>query len=97
MVYATDRSKAAVLVQLLYRVALWFLLRGVLSCLTLLLVLIFSVPFSIVITSRGEEKAGLYASHAFVYLASVFCLFPLPFGVGAWLQIVIVALPGLLI
>ena len=64
----------------------------------LLLVLMFcSVLLSIVITSTGEEKVGLYASRAFVCLSSgaIFCLLPfsLPLGVGGWLRIVNVALP----
>ena len=34
-------------------------------------VVVFSVLFSIMITSLGEDRAGLYASHAFAYL---FCM-----------------------
>ena len=53
-------------------------------------------PFSIAITSLGEERASLGAFHTFVRLALVwFCLFPLPLGVWEGLQFVIVALPGL--
>ena len=48
------------------------------------------------ITSLGEEGAGLCASRAFVYFARVsFCPFSLPLSVGGWLRFVIVALPGL--
>ena len=54
------------------------------------------------ITSLGEEGAGLCVSlafvclHLFVYFARVrFCPFSLPLGVGGWLRFVIVALPAL--
>ena len=54
VVYSTDRSKAVVLVLVLLFVALWFILRGdllyVFPC-----VILFS-PFSIAITSLGEER-----------------------------------------
>ena len=55
------------------------------------------IPFSIVITSRGEEGAGLYAIRAFVccFVRASFCPFSLALGVGGWLRFVIVALPGL--
>ena len=58
------------------------------------------IPFSIVITSLGEERAGLCASRAlFVCFVRVsfffffFFHFSLPLGVGGWLRFVIVALP----
>ena len=55
---------------------------------------IFS-PFSIAITSFGEERANLSAFCTFVRFVLVwFCLFPLPLGVWEGLQFVIVALPG---
>ena len=56
----------------------------------------FSLLFSIVITSLGEEGAGLCASRPFVfYFARVnFSPFLLPLGVRDWLRFVIVALPG---
>ena len=70
VVYATDRSKAMVPVFSLFCVALWLILRGALcfkvfpcswsSCVV--------IPFSIVITSLGEEGAGMCASRAFVCL-----------------------------
>ena len=42
----------------------------------------FFNPFSIVITSLGEERANLSAFRAFVRFTLVwFCLFPLPVGV----------------
>ena len=59
VVYSTDRSKAVVPVLVLPFVALWFILRGdlfyVLPC--VILFLYFFSPFSIAITSLGEEKA----------------------------------------
>ena len=56
----------------------------------------FVIPFSIVITSLGEDGDGLCASRAFVCFVRVsFCPFSLPLGVGGWLWFVIVALPGL--
>ena len=65
-------------------------------CYFVLVLLFFFSPFSIAITSLGEERANLSAFRTFVRLVLVwFCLFPLPLGVweGQWL--VIVALPGL--
>ena len=57
-------------------------------------VLLFFSPFSIAITSLGEERANLSAFRTFVRFALVwFCLFPLHVWDG--LRLVIVALPGL--
>ena len=68
VVYSSDCSKAVVPVLVLLFVALWFILRGdlfyVLPC--VILFLCFSVPFSIAITSLGEERANLSAFHTFV-------------------------------
>ena len=58
----------------------------------------FFSPFSIAITSLGEERASLGAFRTFVRFALDnvwFCLFPLPLGVWEGLRFVIVALPGL--
>ena len=56
----------------------------------------FFNPFSIAVTSLGEERANLSAFRTFVRFALVwFCLFPLPLGVWEGLRFVIVALPGL--
>ena len=56
----------------------------------------FSSPFSIAITSLGEERANLSAFRTCVRFALVwFCLFPLPLGVWEVLRLVIVALHGL--
>ena len=60
------------------------------------IILAFISPFSIAITSLGEERANLRAFRTFVRFAPVrFCLFPLPLGVWEGLRLVIVALPGL--
>ena len=90
--------KAVVLVSFLFCAALWRLLLGV-PCwiLTCSLFSCFSVLFSSVFTSPGDDKAGLYASRAFVclscmrYFLSFFCSC-LDRG---WLWLVIMALPGL--
>ena len=71
--------------------------RRFVLCLTLYyFVLVFFSPFSIAITSLGEERANLSVFRTFVRFALLwFCLFPLPLGVWEGLQFVIVALPGL--
>ena len=71
--------------------------RRFVLCLTLCyFVLVFFSPFSIAITSLGEERANLSAFRMFVRFALVwFCLFPLPLGVWEGLRFVIVAPPGL--
>ena len=57
----------------------------------------FFSPFSIVIVSLGEERAGICASCASVYFTRVnHCPFYLPLDVRGWLRLVTVALPGLL-
>ena len=59
-------------------------------------VLVFLSPFSIAITSLGEERANLSAFRTFVRFVLVWiCRFPLPLGVWEGLRFVIVALPGL--
>ena len=58
-------------------------------------VLVFFSPFSIAITSLGEERANLSTFSTFVRFVLVWiCLFPLPLGVWEGLRFVIVALPG---
>ena len=94
MTYSADRSGAVVPVLVLLFVALWFILRGdllyVFPC-----VILFS-PFSIAITSLGEERANLSAFRRFVRFVLVWiCRFPLPLGVWEGLRFVVVALPGL--
>ena len=59
-------------------------------------VLVFFSPFSIAITSLGEERANLSAFRTFVRFVLVWiCRFSLPLGVWEGLQFVIVALAGL--
>ena len=59
-------------------------------------VLVFFSPFSIAISSLGEEKANLSAFRTFVQFVLVWiCRFPLPLGVCEGMRFVIVALPGL--
>ena len=93
MVYSTDRSKAVVPLLVLLFVALWFICF--MSYLVLFFLVFFS-PFSIAITSLGEERANLSAFHTFVRFALVwFCLFPVPLDVWEGLRFVIMAHPGL--
>ena len=59
-------------------------------------VLVFFSPFSIAITSLGEERANLGVFRTSVRFVLVWiCRFPLPLGVWEGLQFVIVALSGL--
>ena len=59
-------------------------------------VLVFFSPFSIAITSHGEERANLSAFRTFVRFVLVWiCRFPLPLDVWEGLRFVIVAFPGL--
>ena len=56
-------------------------------------VLVFFSPFSIAITSLGEERANLSAFRTFVRFVRVQIFrFPLPLGVWEGLRFVIVAL-----
>ena len=58
----------------------------------------FFSPFSIAITSLGEERANLSAFRTFVRFVLVWnCRLPLPLRVWERLRFVIVALPGLLL
>ena len=100
MFYSIDRSKAVVPVLILLCVALRFILRVdlfyVLPC--AILFLCFFSPFSIAITSLGEERADLSVFRTFVRFMLVwFCRFPLPLGVWEGLRFVIVALPGFML
>ena len=63
--------------------------RRFVVCLTLCyFVLVFFSPFSIAITSLGEERANLSAFCTFVRPAFVwFCLFPLPPGISEGLVV----------
>ena len=71
--------------------------RRFILCLTLCyFVIVFFSPFSIAITSLGEEIANLSAFRAFVRFVLVwFCRFSLPLGFWVGLRFVIVALSGL--
>ena len=70
--------------------------RFVLSLVLCYFVLVFFSPFSIAITSLGEERANLSAFRTFVGFVFVwFCLFSPLLGVWEGLRCVIVTLPGL--
>ena len=71
--------------------------RRFVVCLTMChFVLVFFSPFSIAITSLGEERANLSAFRTFVRFVLVWiCRFSLPLGVWEGLRFEIVALPGL--
>ena len=58
VVYSADRPKAVVPVLVLLFVALWFTLRGDLFYVLTLcyFIIVFFSPFSIAITSLGEER-----------------------------------------
>ena len=58
-------------------------------------VLVFFSPFSIAITSLGEERANQCFSYVCSVCACLDCRFPLPLGVREGLWFLIVALPGL--
>ena len=67
VVCSTERSKAVVPVLVLHFVALLFILRGDLLYLSVChFVLVFFSPFSIAITSLGEERANLSAFRTFI-------------------------------
>ena len=69
--------------------------RQYVVCLTMChFVLVFFNPFSIAITSLGEERANLSAFRMFNRFVLA-CRFPLPLDVWEGLRFVIVALPGL--
>ena len=71
--------------------------RRFVVCLTMChFILVFFSPFSIAITSLGEERANLSAFRTLVRFGLVWiCRFPFPLGVWDGLRFVIVALPGL--
>ena len=87
-VYSTaDPSKAVVpmLVLLFICFVVYSTKRFVLCIILCFFVLVFLSPFSIAITSLGEERANLSAFRTFVRFALVwFCLFPLPFWCLVW-------------
>ena len=71
--------------------------RRFLVCITLChFVFVFFSPFSIAITSLGEERANLSGFRLFDrYVLVWICRLPLPLDVWEGLRFVIVALPGL--
>ena len=71
--------------------------RRFIFCLACFVLVVFG-DFNFAITSLGEEKAGPRVFRAFICFARVnLRLFPLDLGVSDWLQLVIVALPGLFV
>ena len=89
VVYSTDRSKAVVPVLVfsyLFFTLCCFVVYSARWFVVLLsvyhFVLVFFSPFSIAITSLGEERANLSAFRTFVRFVLVWiCRFPLPLGV----------------
>ena len=73
VVCSTDRSKAVVPVLVLLFVTLWFYStkRFVVGLSVCHFVLVFFSPFSIAITSLGEERANLSAFRTFVQFVLV--------------------------
>ena len=97
MVCSTDRSKAVV-PELVLLFVLCGLFYEAICCMPSVchFGLIFFCPFSIAITSLGEERADLSAFRTFVlFVLVLICRFPLPLDVWEGLRFVIVALPGL--
>ena len=76
VVYSTDRSKAVIPVLVLLFVALWLIYEAIcfMSYLVLFYFCVFFSPFSIAITSLGEEKSNLSAFRTFVLFALVWFL-----------------------
>ena len=69
--------------------------RFVLCLIVCYFVLVFFSPFSIAITSLGEERVNLSTLRTFVRFVPVWiCQLPLPLGVWQGLWFVIVAIPG---
>ena len=97
VVYSTDcfRAVVPVLVLLFLALRIYSTSRFVV-CLTMChFVLVFNSPFSIAITSLGEERPNLSAFRTFVRFVLVWiCRFP-HHCVWDGLRFVIVALPGL--
>ena len=70
VVHSSDCSRAVVPKLVLFFVALWFVLRGDLFCLTFCyFVLVVFSPFSIAITSFGEVRSALSAFCTFVSIS----------------------------
>ena len=86
-----------VILFLCFSVLLVYSTRRFVVCLSMChFVLVFFSPFSIAITSLGEERANLSAFLTFVQFVLVWIgRFSLPLGVWEGLRFVIVALSGL--
>ena len=96
VVCSTDRSKAVVVSLILCCFVVYSTRRFVVCLSVCHFVLVFFSPFSIAITSLGEERANLNAFRTFVRFVLVWiCRFPLPLGVWEGQRFVIAALPGL--
>ena len=100
VVCSTDRSKAVVPMLVLLYFFFCFVVYSTRRFVVFLsvchFVLVLFSPFSIAITSLGEERANLSAFRTFVRFVLVWiCRFPLPLGVWEGLRFVTVALPGL--
>ena len=98
VVYSTDRSEAVVpVLVLLFFCFVVYSTRRFVVCLSVChFVLVFFSPFSIAITSLGEERAKLSAFRTLIrFVPVLICRFSLPLGVWEGLRFVIVALPGL--
>ena len=90
VVYAADRLKTVVLVIFLFCVVLWFFVWAFHP-------VYFSVQFSIVVISLGEERELVYMLfvHLYVHHACFnFCRFLFLLVLGVWLWFGIMALPG---
>ena len=98
VVYSTDRSKAMVpVLRLTLFCFVVYSAKRFVVCLTLChFLLVFINPFSIAITSLGEERANLSAFRTFDRFVFVWiCRFSRLLSVWKGLRFVIVALPGL--
>ena len=85
MVYSTDRSKAVVPVLVLLFVALWFILRGDLPCVILLLY--FSVLLALRLPRLGKRKLILvFFVRLFGLRLFGFVCFLLPFVSSAFAE-----------
>ena len=90
-----SRQKSLLIYRTIYFTSLTVAVYSVLSLAMCYFFFCVFSPFSIAVTSLGEERANLCVFRAFVRFALVwFCLFPPPFDVCEGLRLVIVALPG---
>ena len=73
-------------------VALWFILRGDLFYVLTLCYFLFFSPFSIAITSLGEERANLSAFRTFVRFVLVW-FYRFPFPPAVWKRRFVIVAP----